>query len=375
MSRKAANRLLKSLLRNLKNLNIANSYDDTQKYRFRLILPEVLSQCQQDKAHFDLEYVEDLKKRTVEIIEDLRALKEAVEQNFTVQLEAGKEESFFLELELTGYESSGYWNFQIDPKVCQINVQVNPYLVKFPLKVRSFFPVSEDFRTTTTSHMAAKECFLKVIDASIRFYERKVKEYEERVKFLKQPIKSYGQLTEPVSSIDNGIPRYQMFQKWENEFIDALGEIFEVSRKDVSPGQIEFSGILFVKKDDQDDVTNKLKGVEKLKKLVSHFPDVANRRVAFFDNDLFFFTSTKCDGVSSYRSTISVEFPETCTLVDKAGRNERVNLFSNDDRPSSFIECLNHLEKFLKQRLREAQALNAKKEIAARQTRERKMIM
>lgn len=375
MSRKAADRLLEKLLHDLKSTSIANPYDNTQKYRLRFTLPEILSQCQQDKAHFDLEYLEDLKKRTIKVLEDLETLKEMVNQSFAVHLGAGKKEDFYLELDLTGYKSLRYWIFQINPQSCRINVQVNPYLVKFPSKIKSFFPINEDFRTTTTSNSVAEECLWEIIDATEKFYERKVKEYRERIEFLKQPIKGYDQLIESVSPTDNGIPRYRTYQKWENEFINTLSKIFEISKKDNSPGQIEFSGILFVKKDDQDDVTNKLKGVEKLKKLVSHFPDVANRRVAFFDNDLFFFTSTKCDGVSSYRSTISVEFPETCTLVDKAGRNERVNLFGNDDRPSSFIECLNRLERFLKQKLREAQAMDLTKSITRKQTREKKMIM
>lgn len=380
MSKEFADELLKNMHRNLKGLYTVKPYDPSKKYSVRLYLAEILPENPQEKAHFDLEYIEDLKNRTINTIENLKKLKKMAEKNFLTQLESGKEKKFSITLELTPYKGTRWWEFVIDPHACKINVVISPYLVKYPPKIRSLFPTNELFHATAGPGLIVKRIFLQIIDATMNFYQKTIKKYNRKIKFLKQPVKSYEQLTKPACSTDKGIPRHEMYKKWESEVIHAIEKIFTIQGKNVVPGEIKIFGVLSIRKDCVQNIAEKLQGISELKNLLSYFPDIANHKAkyssSFNTKNQFFFSQEKRLGLlARHPRNIYIHFPTTCTIIDEAGKEESVKLFHDTETLLSFTECLNHLEKFLKQRLREAQALNAKKEIAARQTRERKMIM
>lgn len=288
---------------------------------------------------FDIDSIKELKQKTHLMIEDLNKMENLAKSQFAIPTGPQKKERFDLKLKFSkDWKDTREWKFVLRNKTLEITIG-KPHEMYSP-EIRSLALLSKTVNDTEQ----ARSLFLKIINDTKNLYKNLIKKCDERMEFLKQPVTSFEELTKsPDSSVDQsdkkekGIARYQMYAKWLEEFKKALKQSFVNVE-----GTKVFGGRLTIRPTIQD-VSRKLKGIEKLKKLTSIFPDLNNFTASIDIGDSFF-----CD--LKINSGI-IELPSVYSI--KQGRKTlEKRMIPQGKKHMLFSEWLNRCESFLKRELK-----------------------
>lgn len=376
MSERADEKLVETLLKSIKAISRKHVEEKVDSYVVTIPLGVILPFCcdsnKKDtpdfsfaKCNFSLKYINKLKRDAKRTIDDLRTIEKMVEENFRVQLDAGRSAEFLVSLKLTPDDSprANYLKIQISRFNRNVCIVVSSYLREvYPSEIQKLFPESDSagldyhYEKILPYHFEAKKVFSRIVKAACKVYENAVKKYEERIEFLKRPVESYDQLTEPVQSCSpDAVPRYLKYEKWERELIDTLEDIFTANAngKKVTSEVTVFEGYLLLDVRSEDDLAKKAKSISKLKKLISYFPNLENYDCDLGNLHVFCFEAF-ADG------SLDVALPSQCYVITDHG-GTYAPLVRGNVKKMSFSKWLNVLERKISERLERSEAINLTK--------------
>lgn len=369
MSSGQASELLKTFANEVKGIS-GNRDQIVKKSGVSFVLGRTYPKCSFGKCLFSLKYVEGVKEDAKRTIRDLKVIKKFVKSDFEIRTRTGKTKKFNLTLNLVRAHYQRWWYFYVNSRDLIVEVSVNLYRLKYSPEIDClFFPEEIGYENFVKDHFRAKEIFLKIIDEARDFYEDVVERCNERIEFLKQPVTRYEDLdkTKRVYEED-GVPRYLLYQKWENDFVAAMKKAFNVDEKSVhvSDDSLDLWGYFGVRGDDALSILRSLQGFSEARKLISCFPGLEHCEVNASLGSFFQFTSR------AESDDLQITFPFKCLIKKKSGKESSVQLTSDVSEKWTFSRGLSYLENFIKSEFKGVQAVNYAKN---RQRREKKMML
>lgn len=329
--------------------------EEVTKHVVVLPLAKVFSNfLHRKRVYFDVEYQENVLANVEKTLRDLRIIERFVNNDLSRIIEDEPRCDVILELTCEVDDDRNKWIIRFIPEKFKVKIVVKPYVVNFPPEIDNLFPEGTGMSVLIKDAWSAVDYFKEIIKVTKEFYEEKRKEIKQRLKFLKQPIDSYEYLMKSFRKrTRNGIPRWKMYQKWEEEFFNAFKMVFKKESERIDHGDVlTFRGSFVFHEGNEEEIKTMLEGILKVKELASCLPWLKQDTSLVHQSHAFAFRI--------YRENWDVFLPSKAYVIkdERNGTFVEVDVTRGADvgRRCSFPKIIDNIEKLLKSELEKARA-------------------